>query len=305
MSDRGDHDRSVKWHVGEKAMQRSIGADVVFDGLESRIFHTQLSEQQRVFFRELRFVVVGAIHPDGRVWSGVLTGEPGFVASPEAKILRIKVRVPIVDPLDAGLQPGAAIALLGIDFARRRRFRVNGSILGRDADQLALRADQVFGNCPKYIKERRLLEMKHAPASSPERADLPSLDARARSLISTAQTFFVASYVDLDEGERQVDVSHRGGPKGFVRIEDDALMIPDYSGNRFFNTLGNFALNPVAGLVFIDFPSGELLHLSGSVEILLHSPDITSFPGAERIWRFRPYAIIRRPSVVCATWSDE
>ena len=146
--------------------------------------------------------------------------------------------------------------------------------------------------------------MPSAPGASVARQDLRGLDARARSLIASAQTFFVASYVDLEASGRQVDVSHRGGPRGFVRLEDDdTLTTPDYSGNRFFNTLGNFAVNPIAGLVFIDFDSGELLQLSGDVEIMLESPEIELFPGAERIWRFHPHVVARRPNAFCATWA--
>ncbi len=275
MTDRSGQEMAVRWHIGEKALQRSIGADTIFAGLESRIFHTLLSEQQRAFFAELRFIVVGAVGPNGRVWASVVTGAPGFLSSPEAKILRINAVTPVSDPVTAGILPGAAIALLGIDFTTRRRFRINGKIRSKTFNELDVRAEQVFGNCPKYIKERLLLQMPSAPSASVARQDLRGLDARARSLIASAQTFFVASYVDLEASGRQVDVSHRGGPQGFVRLEDDdALTIPDYSGNRFFNTLGNFAVNPFAGLVFIDFDSGELLQLSGDVEIMLDSPEI-------------------------------
>ncbi|MGO7969101.1 flavin-nucleotide-binding protein, partial [Rhizobium ruizarguesonis] len=70
------------------------------------------------------------------------------------------------------------------------------------------------------------------------------LDDRARQMVEGADTFLVASYVDRDNGERQVDVSHRGGNAGFVHIgADGVLTIPDFPGNRFFNTLGNFLVN--------------------------------------------------------------
>ena len=61
---------------------------------------------------------------------------------------------------------------------------------------------------------------------------------------------------------------HRGGRPGFVKVAGETLTIPDYSGNYYFNTLGNFLVNPKAGLVFIDFATGELLMLTGTVEIL-------------------------------------
>ena len=82
MTDRSGQEMAVRWHLGEKALQRSIGADTIFAGLESRIFHTHLSEQQRAFFAELRFIVVGAVGPrwpclgercDWGAWFSILT----------------------------------------------------------------------------------------------------------------------------------------------------------------------------------------------------------------------------------------
>ena len=89
-------------------------------------------------------------------------------------------------------------------------------------------------------------------------------------MIAGADTFFVASYVDDAERGRAVDVSHRGGRPGFVRIgADGVLTIPDFSGNRFFNTLGNLIANPKAGLLFVDFETGDELQLTGDAEVLL------------------------------------
>ena len=64
-----------------------------------------------------------------------------------------------------------------------------------------------------------------------------------------------------------MDVSHRGGNPGFVRIEGNVLTIPDFAGNLHFNTLGNFLLHPRAGLVFIDFETGDMLQVSGRTAV--------------------------------------
>ena len=76
---------------------------------------------------------------------------------------------------------------------------------------------------------------------------------------------------------------------GFVAIESDgALLVPDFSGNRFFNTLGNLIANPKAGLLFPDFETGDLLQIAGATEIIFEGPLLERFPGAERLWRLRP-----------------
>jgi hypothetical protein len=65
-----------------------------------------------------------------------------------------------------------------------------------------------------------------------------------------------------------VDISHRGGPPGFVTLGSNGdLIVPDYRGNRYFNTLGNLLGDPRAALLFIDFERGDLLQLQGSVTI--------------------------------------
>jgi uncharacterized protein len=298
MTDKFAAEAVVRWHVGEEAMQHTMGADRVFAGLESRIFHTQLSEQQRAFFSSLSLLVIGSVDDEGQVWATMVSGSPGFLSSPNTKTLSISTTLSEADPARKGLHSGASVALLGIDFATRRRYRVNGQVVGSATSHVDIRTAQVFGNCPKYIKVRHLVGKKPAStAQENEREELSVLDGEARSLIQRAETFFVASYVDLPDTGRQVDVSHRGGPAGFVRAsQNGTLTVPDYEGNRFFNTLGNFTLNPVAGLAFADFEQGTLLQLSGAVELVLDGPDIDAYPGAERLWQFVPRTIVRRHS---------
>ena len=122
--------------------------------------------------------------------------------------------------------------------------------------------------------------------------------AAARAMISAADTCFVASYVDVDGDTRKraVDVSHRGGRTGFVQIDSDRLTIPDFAGNLHFNTLGNLLLNPRAGLLFIDFGNGDLLHVTGTTEIIFDGPEVAAFQGAERLWRLQVTAVVRRPA---------
>ncbi|THA31358.1 FAD-binding oxidoreductase, partial [Streptomyces sp. A1136] len=133
---------------------------------------------------------------------------------------------------------------------------------------------------------------------------LSVLDADAAAMIRASDSFYVASYVVRD-GKKQVDASHRGGKPGFVRIDDDGVLtIPDFSGNLFFNTLGNFLLNPRAGLVFVDFRNGDLLQLSGRAEVILNAPEVAAFMGAERMWRFTPQQIVRRPAALPLRWID-
>ncbi len=79
----------------------------------------------------------------------------------------------------------------------------------------------------------------------------------------------------------------RGGRPGFVLVDGDALSIPDFRGNRYFNTLGNLLGEPRASLLFLDFETGDVLQLQGLATIDWSASAAERFEGAERIWHFR------------------
>src|SRR6185437_5621044 len=102
----------------------------------------------------------------------------------------------------------------------RRRNRANGTIRRTGADRFDVAVEDSFGNCPRYItiRQHSFAREPDAPFES-RREDADHLDPRARRMIENADTLFVASYLDREDGRRQVDVSHRGGKAGFVNID--------------------------------------------------------------------------------------
>ncbi len=292
------------WHTGERLLQATIGVDARLAEVGPRVVRDYMPDQHRDFFAMLPSIVIGTVAPDGRPWATVRAGHPGFLHSPDPRQLDVTLVRDASDPADPGMEDGNAIGLLGIQPATRRRNRMNGVIHRADAQHFHVAVGQSFGNCPQYIQKREPV-MTRDPSRPGEVAPevLDALDSRARALISHADSFFVATYVDLPDGQRQVDVSHRGGKPGFVRVDDDGgLTIPDFAGNTFFNTLGNMMVNPVAGLVFVSYATGDLLQLSGRTEVLTDSPDIARFDGAQRLWRFIPEVVIRRDSALPLRW---
>lgn len=303
MDDPGRIEAGSPWHEGERALQRSIGVADRLAETGPRTIRDHMTEQHRTFYPQLPFVAVGAVDPSGAVWATLLAGRPGFLAAPDPGTLAVAAPRDPGDPADAGLGDGAAVGLLGIELHTRRRNRLNGR-LHRDADDgFTVAVRESFGNCPRYI---RLRDFRFArdPAGRPDTPAerLDGLDARARAMIAGAETLFVASAYEGRDG-RTVDVSHRGGRPGFVRIEaDGTLAIPDFAGNGYFNTLGNIHANPKAGLAFVDFAQGDLLQLTGEAEVVLDDPAIAAFAGAERLLRFRPQGIVRRPGALSLRW---
>ncbi len=183
-------------------------------------------------------------------------------------------------------------------------------------DKLQLQVTESYPNCPKYIQRRHLsLNIDANPKQPPfirgaggdltfirgAGGDLTPfirgaggdltlrsqsgqiLTAKQEELIRSADTFFVASF----HTSRGVDISHRGGNPGFIRVLNrQTLRIRDYIGNGMFNTLGNLIINPHAGLVFIDFDRSRTLQLIGKANILWNLEDEHK-SGTKRYWDFK------------------
>lgn len=293
------------WHAGERQLQQSAGVAERMEVIGAKVIRDHLPEQHRAFYELLPYLVVGAVDDQGLPWATLLEGSPGFVYSPDPYRLRIDSLPAVGDPAGAGLKKGAAVGVLGIDLNTRRRNRMNGVVGTAGMDGFVVDVVHTFGNCPKYIQLRAV-----DPAALGQRSAegvvqrASSLDEAARAVIRSADTFFVASYVDLagDAAQRSVDVSHRGGNSGFVRVEGDVLTIPDFTGNSFFNTLGNLQVNPVAGLLFVDFASGDVLQVVGGAEVILGGAELATFEGAERLWKVRVEHVVRRDAALALRW---
>lgn len=294
-----DH-RPSPWHAGEKTLQEKVGVAERMEAFGQKVIRDYMPDQHRSFYHQLPFMVAASVDVLGRPWATLLEGPEGFVSSPDPRVLTIDTTLPADDPATPGLVAGQAVGLLGIELHTRRRNRINGQIRQAAEGQLQVRVEQSFGNCPQYIQLRDYTRVAE-PAQA--RVDATTLDATSVSLIQAADTFFVASYVEQGDGQRAVDVSHRGGRPGFVKVEGNRLIIPDYAGNLHFNTLGNLLVNPRAGLLFIDFSNGNVLQLCGRAEVLLDSPAIQDFEGAERLWTLEVEQVVWRPAAVSLRWA--
>lgn len=283
------------FHSGEVELQRSLGVAERMEQFGRRVIRDHMPDQHRDFFEQLPFIVAGTVDRAGDVWATLLAGEPGFIQSPDPRHLTLIVPMDSSDPATNAIMKSDAIGLLGIELHSRRRNRMNGTIGATGESGFTIEVEHSFGNCPQYIQTRNWRMVAPNERVAPTAELHTSLDDAARETISNSDTFFVASYIDLEDGRRQVDASHRGGKPGFVRISEDGMLtIPDFAGNLHFNTLGNFLRNPRAGLVFVDFDSGDMLQLTGVADVVLDSPDIAAFQGAERLWTFMPTKIVRR-----------
>jgi predicted pyridoxine 5'-phosphate oxidase superfamily flavin-nucleotide-binding protein len=205
-----------------------------------KFIRDHMPDQHRDFFTAQPFLVVSARDETGRPWATLLEGEDGFVTSPKATVLDINSKPARGDALETAFSRGADVGILGIELATRRRNRVNGHVGAVKEDGIAFAVDQSFGNCPQYIRERNCWRSPEEPSGKSTRAT--RLNNAQKAWISSADTFFIASGYRGD-GQNEafgMDVSHRGGERGFVEVlSSTKIRFPDYAGNNHYNTLGN------------------------------------------------------------------
>jgi predicted pyridoxine 5'-phosphate oxidase superfamily flavin-nucleotide-binding protein len=255
-----------------------------------RVLHTSLPEQHQIFLSSLPFIVLGAVDPAGYPWASMLFGTPGFIAAHDKKIVHIGARPDPGDTLTQAVVADRNLALLGIDYPTRRRSRVNGTIEAVYGTLweggFSLRVVQAFGNCHKYIPPHNWPTPNDALARRPWAETLPQLNGSAWAVIEAADTFFLAT---ASAPEGSPDVSHRGGSPGFLRrtMAGD-ILLPDYPGNFYFNSIGNVISWPLVGLVFADLQRGALLQITGTAEIIWDGPLVAQLPNALRALRITP-----------------
>lgn len=295
------------FHAGELALQQRAGSFARLAEAGPRVIRDHMPQQHREFFPLLPLLLAGSLDAHGQPWASVLAGPPGFAYSPDPRLLRVDALPLPHDPLAGQLRDGMPIGLLGIQPHTRRRNRMNGTVTAADGQGFTVRVGQSFGNCPKYIQQREP-HFWPAAAAAPSVQRLQALDAQAVALIERADTFFIATAHPRagDDGQPAfgVDVSHRGGPPGFVRVQAGGrLAVPDFVGNGFFNTLGNLQLQPRCGLLFMDFGTGELLHLAARAELQWEGPELRAIEGAQRLLWLTPTQATRVTGALPLRWS--
>jgi predicted pyridoxine 5'-phosphate oxidase superfamily flavin-nucleotide-binding protein len=297
------------FHAGESALQERAGARAQAEAIGSRMIRDHMPEQHRELFGKLPTLLVGSLDAQRRPWASMLVGRPGFLSSPDARTLRVGALPDAADPLAGQLALGRPIGLLGLEPATRRRNRMNGRVVALDAGGFSVAVEQSFGNCPQYIQAREPAWREETGAAAPEpfQALLP---AAAQALVERADTLFIASAArETGSGPAHgVDVSHRGGRPGFVRVQRDAggaqvLTLPDFRGNNLFNTLGNIQAHPCAGLLVVDPERGDRLQLTGRAELLWDGPELAAFAGALRLLRITVERGVWTPAALPLRWS--
>jgi predicted pyridoxine 5'-phosphate oxidase superfamily flavin-nucleotide-binding protein len=281
----------MRFHSGEIEVQNRAGVRDIANDVGEGIIDF-IPPDAAEFLSRRQMAVLATVDGRGRVWASVVTGPPGFIEILDERMLRIDARPSSTDPLFENLAGGGHVGFFAPDFVATKRVRVNGrgEIKG---GKIYVKTQEVYGNCRRYLQERMFAGERQIPPNGTVAARGNVLSLSHKDQISRADTFFIAT----DHPERGADLSHKGGNPGFVTVIDDRrIAFPDYNGNSMFNTLGNLAVYPHAGLLFIDFDSGRTLQLSGDASIDWNPERAKAFVGAERVVDFRLDEIIDTPT---------
>ena len=288
--DPGGAEESV-WHEGERVLQAHTGMRERWEERGRVVIRDHMPDQHRQFFTDRNQLFLSTLDAFGQPWATIVEGEVGFITSPTPRQLLIAAVLPVEDPASSGFYDGASIGALGLEFETRRRNRMNGIMrLSPDARSFSIEVVQSFGNCPKYIQSRNVATVRLPTPNLRSPLRSRSLTDAAVALISTADTFFIASRSTSPGAGRSegLDLSHRGGKPGFVLVTSaSTLVFPDYRGNFAFNTLGNLHVDPRCSLLFIDFTTGATLQLAGQGQLVAETDFYRRWPGAERAVQFR------------------
>lgn len=95
---------------------------------------------------------------------------------------------------------------------------------------------------------------------------LTYLNAQMVRFIRDQEMIFIATA----DASGRCDCSFRSGSRGFVQVLGHATVAyPEYRGNGVMASLGNLAVNPHIGIIFLDFCHTTVgLHVNGTARVL-------------------------------------
>jgi predicted pyridoxine 5'-phosphate oxidase superfamily flavin-nucleotide-binding protein len=271
-------------HEGEIYVQKRRHAPSDTHTVVSRMIDDDMPDQHSEFFTHLSYFGISTIDTEGRPWATIIVGSPTTLIYAVSEIqLNVSAVLPKGDPFLSSVvstmnSSPRYFAGVGVDFSNRRRNKVAGFIATSDVVDntlnMSLITNENLGNCPKYITVRKLeYHVRHSQIGADHRnTDNISLNEECLDIINQASTIFLATRHTSNASDNTSDLglNQRGGPPGFVRTyEEDGntyIVIPDFSGNRFYQSLGNIQSDRVAGVAFPCFTNGDMLHVTGTAE---------------------------------------
>lgn len=106
--------------------------------------------------------------------------------------------------------------------------------------------------------------------------------AEDAAFIDRLDMFFLATA----DAAGQPTCSYKGGDPGFVRVVDErTLAFPNYDGNGMYLSMGNVAINPAVGMLFIDFERQRRMRVDGIAAVRPDDELLAFYPEAQFVVR--------------------
>lgn len=99
-------------------------------------------------------------------------------------------------------------------------------------------------------------------------------------------SIYIAPPQDESRFPSHAGMNHRAGRPGFIRVRKDGrtVILPDYSGNRMMQSLGNIAITRLASFTFVDYDNtGDVLYLTGKATNLFGAEAHAILPRSRMI----------------------
>ena len=291
---------AMPWNAGEERMHRLLRVPD-----QDNPTSTVLTPQASFMLQKGSLLALGTLDNHERPWVTLFGGSPGFSEPLGGGFVGTRTLVdsendPVVQALvgdakDGEMsQPkdgGKMLAGLAIDLMTRKRVKIGGRMVAgtvkevnvefedgaepqkQSQIQLVTKIEESLGNCPKYLNQ---YEIRPALVKAELVSSGSSLSDEGKTLTQRADMFFLSTSTPID-----MDVNHRGGAGGFVRvISSTCIAYPEFSGNRLYQSLGNLQINPKIGITFPDYGTGDVLYITGTTEILVGAEAEKLLPGS-------------------------
>jgi hypothetical protein len=238
------------YHPGQREVQTEANTIPTADRLAN--FVRDPEAELPAFIQTADLVLLATANKEGLLSFQSISGRAPLVDGETASAMRLPRGV---------LAPRTAVPAGGIaiNLQERRRARLNGSLVMTDAGPV-FSARETFYNCRKYIAPSTPIDdaLHIGPI---ERRQVGIGDAGLASLMARVETAFLASV----GAAGQPDVSHRGGPLGFIELDAARSLLrwPELIGNGMFKSAGNVRANGSVTLLALDVESGDAYELSG------------------------------------------
>ena len=250
------------FHEGERRVQQRVG-EVQEADRNSPMISAHIPAGAIPFLHQQSLLIL-AVLDEGALWCLPVAGKAGWMSATRDSIYLDLEQT--IGPVDKRILRAAEdrqlVGGVVLDFATRRRLRVNGRLERGSEKLMVLTIAEAYPNCPKYITQRALAWSKDAP--TPSLLEGESLTQEQRDAFERTDIFFIAT----QHPERGLDASHRGGNPGFVTSPSErTIRFPDYAGNSLFNTLGNLEVDPRVSILLPDFSNGRAFVITGTASV--------------------------------------